>query len=96
MGLKRVWTLLTAPWRLAASLDAYAAAQQAMLHDLMGVQRIQAETNHKMATFLEQMTAQGAVEGPPEGRSGLSDEEELELLTQLERADVQPKWGSES
>lgn len=96
MGLKKFWEILVAPWKLARSLDAYSAAQQNMLHEVMGVQRIQAETNAKMANFLEQMTNAMNVDGAPDGRSGLSDEEELALMAQLERADLPPKWGSES
>ena len=96
MGLKRFWEILTAPWHLAASLDAYAAAQQALLHDVMGVQRTQAETNLTMATFLEEMVKANMVDGPPEGRSGLDDGEELELLSELQRNNLPPKYGPES
>ena len=96
MGLAKIWNVLTAPWRLAASLDAYAEAQQGMLHEMMSVQRIQAETNAKMAVFLEQMVQSMTVDGVPEGRNGLTDQEELEMMAELQRVDAPPKWGSES
>lgn len=97
MGLiKRALAVLLAPWRLSAQLEGYHSTQTAFLADLMGVQRIQAETNARMAIFLEQMTKAMEVDGAPEGRTGLSDEEELQLLARLERADLPPKWGSES
>lgn len=97
MGLIRsAIDIILGPWRLAASLDRYAAAQEAMLHDIMGVQRIQAETNHRLASLLEANVAALATEGDPEGRGGLSDEEELQLLAELNRADLPPKWGDKN
>ena len=86
MGLiQRTISQLTAPWRLCVLMEAHVSAQNAMLHDLMGVSRVQAETNARMAEFLQSMQESMVVEGSPEGRTGLSDEEELMAMIEMRR-----------
>ena len=76
---------LLSPWTIAPKLDAHYSRSQEILAHVLEVTKIQSETNLRLQGFIEGLYGAMVVDEAPEGRPGLSDEEEFEILSTLRR-----------